>query len=174
MAARRASASGEMAGVAVRRTPSRYGPGGSAARNAALARNKSVRKSFKEVNAFRYSSFIDLLYFSSRKYVLRESLAPAVFTSLVTPGPPLSRPCRTALLAASSCSLSPTLILCPPATLCPSKLLVAQPVFSSSSRFLTHDYLCCWLHLIHPNSPLILFSSPKPIVFHPEVPCYPT
>lgn len=63
-----------MAGVAVRRTPSRYGPGGSAARSAALARNKSVRKSFKEVNAFRYSSFIDLLYFASRKYVLKEPL----------------------------------------------------------------------------------------------------
>lgn len=71
MAARRAAASGGMAGVAVRRTPSRYGPGGSAARNAALARNKSVRKSFKEVNAFRYSSFVDLLYFSSRNEVCK-------------------------------------------------------------------------------------------------------
>lgn len=103
------SSSGGMAGVAVRRTPSRYGPGGSAARNAALARNKSVRKSFKEVNAFRYSSFVDLLYFSSRKYVVRESLAPAALTSLVTPRPPLSRPCRAALSAASSCSSAPLL-----------------------------------------------------------------
>ncbi|MPC20276.1 hypothetical protein E2C01_013212 [Portunus trituberculatus] len=62
-----------MAAVAVRRVPSRYAPGGTPARAAALARNKSVRKSFKEVNAFRYSNFIDLLYFSSRKYVVKES-----------------------------------------------------------------------------------------------------
>lgn len=89
-----------MAAVAVRRTPSRYGPGGSAARSAALARNKSVRKSFKEVNAFRYSSFIDLLYFSSRKYVLREPLVPAPFMILVTPGPLLYSPCRAVPLPA--------------------------------------------------------------------------
>ncbi|XP_045111163.1 syntaxin-6-like isoform X2 [Portunus trituberculatus] len=60
-----------MAAVAVRRVPSRYAPGGTPARAAALARNKSVRKSFKEVNAFRYSNFIDLLYFSSRNEVCK-------------------------------------------------------------------------------------------------------
>ncbi|XP_063875549.1 syntaxin-6-like isoform X2 [Scylla paramamosain] len=60
-----------MAAVAVRRVPSRYAPGGTPARAAALARNKSVRKSFKEVNAFRYSSFIDLLYFASRNEVCK-------------------------------------------------------------------------------------------------------
>ncbi|KAG0729062.1 Syntaxin-10 [Chionoecetes opilio] len=58
-------------GVALRRTPSRYGPGGTAARSAALARKASVRKSFKEVNAFRYSNFIDLLYFASRNEVCK-------------------------------------------------------------------------------------------------------
>ncbi|KAK8387800.1 hypothetical protein O3P69_020014 [Scylla paramamosain] len=62
---------GVMAAVAVRRVPSRYAPGGTPARAAALARNKSVRKSFKEVNAFRYSSFIDLLYFASRNEVCK-------------------------------------------------------------------------------------------------------
>lgn len=70
---------GVMAAVAVRRVPSRYAPGGTPARAAALARNKSVRKSFKEVNAFRYSNFIDLLYFSSRKYVVKESRSCCCF-----------------------------------------------------------------------------------------------
>ncbi|KAK3876329.1 hypothetical protein Pcinc_018868 [Petrolisthes cinctipes] len=53
------------------RTPSRYGPGGSGARSAVVMRKQSLRKSIKEVNAFRYSNFVDLLYFASKNEVCK-------------------------------------------------------------------------------------------------------
>ncbi|XP_069169103.1 syntaxin-6 isoform X1 [Procambarus clarkii] len=56
--------------MALRRSGSRYG-GPAGTRAAVVARNKSVRKSIKEVNAFRYSSFVDLIYFSSKTEVCK-------------------------------------------------------------------------------------------------------
>ncbi|XP_042229792.1 syntaxin-6-like isoform X2 [Homarus americanus] len=53
----------------LRRTGSRYG--GAAGNRAAVLRKQSVRKSIKEVNAFRYSSFVDLIYFGSKNEVCK-------------------------------------------------------------------------------------------------------
>ncbi|XP_071544039.1 syntaxin-6 isoform X1 [Panulirus ornatus] len=55
----------------LRRSGSRYAAGGAAARSAALARKQSVRKSIKEINAFRYSNFVDLIYFASKNEVCK-------------------------------------------------------------------------------------------------------